>query len=62
MRLNDCEDTNNNNITGKQMSGGNITGTANIMNGNNTNNTTITDETSEPGQTRDIVSDLNLTS
>jgi Ca2+-binding RTX toxin-like protein len=60
IRLNDCEDTTTN-ITAKQLSNGNITGTTNITAGSNNNKTTITDETPELGETGDILSDLNLT-
>ena len=58
--LNDCEDTTNN-ITAKQLSNGNITGTTNVTAGSNTNKTIITDETPELGETGDILSDLDLT-
>src|SRR5215213_118786 len=62
--LNDCEVAApaNNNITGNQMSGGNITGITNMTaDSNNINKTTITDKTLTPGETGDILSDLNLT-
>src|SRR5215203_6421023 len=57
IRLNGCED---NDMTGKQTSNGNVTGTANMTAGRN-NNTITTDETPKLGETGDILSDLNLT-
>ena len=57
IRLNGCED---NDMTGKQTSNGNVTGTANMTAGSN-NNTITTDETPKLGETGDILSDLNLT-
>ena len=64
--LNDCKvaaTTNtNNNITGNQISSDNITGTVNMTaDSNNNNKTTTTDEISNPGETGDILSDLDLT-
>src|SRR5215216_3693226 len=51
IRLNGCED---NDMTGKQTSNGNVTGTTNMTAGSNNNNNTITtDETSELGKTGD---------
>src|SRR5215211_8659166 len=57
IRLNGCED---NDMTGKQTSNGNVTGTTNMTAGSN-NNTITTDETPKLGETGDILSDLNLT-
>ncbi|HEX2231628.1 MAG TPA: hypothetical protein VHG34_05495, partial [Nitrososphaeraceae archaeon] len=54
IRLIGCED---NDMTGKQTSNGNVTGAAN-MTARSNNNTITINETAELGETGDILSDL----